>query len=99
MFFSRKFQKIYLNQDINISKQILDETGFKEIKNSDYKYALNLKYKNDESFYKKPDLIIIDGGKGQLSSSQKALKECNLNIDMISIAKKFETIHLTNKEK
>ncbi|MBT5346289.1 excinuclease ABC subunit C [bacterium] len=95
----KKFQKIYLNQDINISKQILDETGFKEIKNSDYKYALNLKYKNDESFYKKPDLIIIDGGKGQLSSSQKALKECNLNIDMISIAKKFETIHLTNKEK
>ncbi|MBI96640.1 excinuclease ABC subunit C [bacterium] len=95
----KKFQKIYLNKDINISKQVLDEAGFKEIKNSEYKYVLNLKYKNDESFYKKPDLIIIDGGKGQLSSSQKALKECNLNIDMISIAKKFETIHLTNKEK
>lgn len=39
-----------------------------------------------------PHLIIIDGGKGQLSFAQKALKELNLDIDIISIAKRLEEI-------
>ena len=93
-----KFQKVYLNPNIKISKQILIEAGFKEIKNSIYTYSLNLKTKEDDSFNKKPDLIIIDGGKGQLSSCLKALKESNLKIDMISLAKRHETIILPNKE-
>ena len=95
----KKFHKIYLNPNISLDPEVRMETGFKEIKNSQYKYALNLKQKDDDSFYKKPDLIIIDGGKGQLSSAQKGMNECNLKLDMISIAKKFETIHLPNKEK
>ena len=41
-----------------------------------------------------PDLIIIDGGKGQLSSSQKALKKSGLDIPMISIAKREEELFL-----
>ncbi|MCX7861870.1 MAG: excinuclease ABC subunit UvrC [Bacteroidales bacterium] len=40
-----------------------------------------------------PHLIIIDGGKGQLSSALKALNDLNLNIDIISIAKKLEEIY------
>ncbi|MBP8625888.1 MAG: excinuclease ABC subunit UvrC [Syntrophorhabdales bacterium] len=34
-----------------------------------------------------PDLIIIDGGKAQLSSALKVLREMNIDIDIISIAK------------
>lgn len=41
-----------------------------------------------------PDLIIIDGGKGQLSSAQKALKASGLTIPMISIAKREEELFL-----
>lgn len=41
-----------------------------------------------------PDLIIIDGGKGQLSSAIKALDGLNLKIPIISIAKEFEEIFL-----
>ena len=38
-----------------------------------------------------PDLIVIDGGKGQLESAKKALKELGVeSIDLISIAKKEE---------
>lgn len=41
-----------------------------------------------------PDLIIIDGGKGQLSSACEALKEINLygEIPIIGVAKKLEEI-------
>ena len=41
------------------------------------------------------DLIIVDGGKGQLSSAVEALKELDLyNLPIVSIAKKFEEIYL-----
>ncbi len=40
-----------------------------------------------------PDLIVIDGGKGQLSSAVQVLKELNLQIPLISIAKKLEEIY------
>lgn len=45
-----------------------------------------------------PDLIIIDGGKGQLSSALKSLTKLNLNgkIPIISIAKKLEEIYFPN---
>ncbi len=44
-----------------------------------------------------PHLIIIDGGKGQLSSALKSLQKLNLNdIDIISIAKKLEDIYKPN---
>ncbi|MDD3520314.1 MAG: excinuclease ABC subunit UvrC [Actinomycetota bacterium] len=48
----------------------------------------------DESFYMKPDLIIIDGGKGQLSAASEVLEKNKLDksIDIISIAKKEEII-------
>ena len=41
-----------------------------------------------------PDLVVIDGGKGQLSSAIKSLKKLNLEekISVISIAKKLEEI-------
>ena len=45
-----------------------------------------------------PDLIIIDGGKGQLNSAKKSLDILNLNIDLISIAKKQEEIFLVGKK-
>jgi len=40
----------------------------------------------------KPDLILIDGGKGQLDAALKALEERNLKIPAISIAKREEEI-------
>lgn len=40
----------------------------------------------------KPDLILIDGGKGQLDAALKALEEKELKIPIISIAKREEEI-------
>ena len=40
----------------------------------------------------KPDLLLIDGGKGQLSSAKTAMKERGVDIPAIGLAKKHETI-------
>ena len=50
-----------------------------------------------ESFKEKPDLIIIDGGKGQLSSTYPLLEKFNLEIPMISLAKRIEEVFLPNR--
>ena len=44
-----------------------------------------------------PNLVIIDGGKGQLNSVMEGLKELNLNLVVISLAKREEEVFLPNK--
>ena len=40
----------------------------------------------------KPDLIVLDGGKGQVSAGLDSLREKNINVPVIGLAKRFETI-------
>lgn len=51
-----------------------------------------LKEDRGESFKEKPDLIVIDGGKGQLSSVYQILNQFDFDIDLISLAKKQEEV-------
>lgn len=53
---------------------------------------------NGESFKEKPDLLVIDGGKGQLSSCYEILKSFKLEnkIEMISLAKRIEEVFTVN---
>lgn len=44
-----------------------------------------------------PDLILIDGGKGQLNAALETLKELELEVPIISLAKEFEHIFLPGK--
>lgn len=47
----------------------------------------------EEERFPKPDLVVIDGGKGQLSSVKQVFDELNVrDIDLISIAKQDEEI-------
>ena len=57
------------------------------------RYSRAIKEKTDL-----PDLIIIDGGKGQLSSTCEVLKELNIynKMNVIGIAKKLEEIYFPN---
>jgi len=41
-----------------------------------------------------PDLIVIDGGKGQLSAAMEVEKELNLTIPVIALAKRKEEVYL-----
>ncbi|MFH1533581.1 MAG: excinuclease ABC subunit UvrC [Nitrospirota bacterium] len=56
-----------------------------------------LKHKPDKSFTQIPDLVVIDGGKGQLSAGTKVFKKLNLKIPYISLAKKLEEIFILGK--
>lgn len=50
--------------------------------------------------WEKPDLIIIDGGKGQLSSVMQIAEELGIkDIDFISLAKREEEVFLPHKSK
>ena len=46
-----------------------------------------------------PSLLVVDGGKGQLSMAYKALTEAGLEYDIpvVSLAKKFEEVYLPNR--
>ena len=71
-------------------------------KSNDYESIKQIVYRRYKRTLKEktplPNLIIIDGGKGQLSSAIVALKKLNLynKINIIGIAKKLEEIYFPN---
>jgi excinuclease ABC subunit C len=54
-------------------------------------------FRLDENKSQMPDLILIDGGKGQLRSALSALQSLALKIPCISLAKEKEEIFVPNK--
>jgi excinuclease ABC subunit C len=52
----------------------------------------------DEKFAKMPDLIMIDGGKGQLAAALKARDELGLTVPMVGLAKRHELIYVPIEE-
>jgi len=51
--------------------------------------------KNENASF--PDLIVIDGGLGQLNSAVSALNELEIRIPIISLAKKLEEIYIPGR--
>jgi len=52
---------------------------------------------NERTNGKLPDLILIDGGPGQVNAAKSALKTLGLQIPLIGLAKKFEEIYLPDE--
>lgn len=52
----------------------------------------------DLSFNAKPDLIVIDGGKGQLTYALKAAEDAGFDVNFISLAKREEEVFLPGRE-
>ncbi len=65
------------------------------------KEVLSRRFKRlGEEGWEKPDLIIIDGGKGQLSSVMQIVEELDITgIDIVSLAKREEEVFLPNNSK
>ena len=55
--------------------------------------VLARRFKND---WPKPDLIVLDGGKGQVSAGMEVMKRMNIDIPLTGLAKRFETIVYTS---
>ena len=77
----------YRRFKIRSVKGIDDYTAIGEVVSRRYK-----RLKEEDSEF--PDLIIIDGGRGQLNFAIQELKKLNLKIPIISIAKQFEEIYI-----
>lgn len=52
---------------------------------------------SDTSFNTLPDLIIVDGGKGQLSVTYKVLNEMEINVPIVGLAKRNEDIFIIDE--
>lgn len=100
-------KKLYLLTD---SKNInlYEENGFLQVKkipdtfttkkNTTIMVMITSNLTKDSSLKTAPDLIIVDGGKGQLNVAKRELKNYKLNIPTISIAKQNEWIFLLGKQ-
>ena len=56
------------------------------------------RHHQDDSFKKIPDLVVVDGGKGQLTQAIKATEQYHLKIPILSLAKKEEEIFLPGQK-
>lgn len=83
----------YRRFKIKIIKEINDYAMMKEMLYRRFKKI------DDTRFGLVPDLIVIDGGKGQLSAAKSILEQFKLNIEIIGLAKKNEEIFIYNKGK
>ena len=82
----------YRKFEIKSSKGKQDD--FAAMRETIYRRYHRLKYQKQQL----PDLILIDGGKGQLGMGVKALREVGVDIPIISIAKKDEEIFVPDKQ-
>lgn len=48
---------------------------------------------DDGVFGKTPDLIVVDGGLGQLDYARQAMEECGVNVQLVSLAKREELVY------
>lgn len=80
-------------------KTVVGANDFASMKEVLLRRLIRLKENDkDLSFGSRPDLIVVDGGKGQLSYAQEAMKEAGIYIPMISLAKREEEVYLPNRE-
>lgn len=72
-------------------KEVVGPNDFESLKESITRRLEKLN-SEDISFSSMPNLILIDGGKGQINTCREVIKSYNQNIDVISLAEKQEEI-------
>jgi excinuclease ABC subunit C len=87
----KPYNKYYRHFRIHSKSTPDDVAMMKELLRRRYKMLL-------ERDLELPDLILVDGGKGQLNAGVSVLKELDLEIPIIGLAKKYEEIFLPSKK-
>jgi len=86
----KPYKSGYRKYNINVD-QIDDFESMKEVVFRRYKRQLNEKNPL-------PDLILIDGGKGQLSSAKLSLDKLKLDLPVVALAKRLEELFIPNQK-
>lgn len=84
----KEYRRFKIRQDQND-----DFLSMREVISRRYKRLAQ----GSEGFSDPPDLIVIDGGKGQLSSACEILSELGLSIRAIGLAKRMEEVFVPNE--
>ncbi len=79
-----KIKTVAGNDDYACMHEVL-KRRLERLKNGDEKFAI-------------PDLVVIDGGKGQLSAVKELFKEYAPTVDLISLAERLEEIFTVNSK-
>ncbi len=88
----KPYNKYYRHYKIRSKSTPDDVAMMKEVIRRRYTYLL------DKGF-ELPDLILVDGGKGQLNAGVSVLKELGIEgLPIIGLAKKFEEIYIPGKK-
>ena len=78
-------------------KTVIGNNDFASIYETLYRRLSKIGKSDDLSFNVKPDLIIVDGGKGQLTYAVKAIKDSSTDVSVISLAKREEEVFLPDR--
>lgn len=54
---------------------------------------------DDGVFGKTPDLIVVDGGLGQLQYARQAMEECGVEVQIVSLAKREELVYTLQSDR
>ena len=90
VFINGESHKSYYRKFIIKTVEGIDD--FASIKEVIKRRLENITTTQDESFTQKPDLLVIDGGKGQLSNAYSAMQETGYDFEIISLAKREEEV-------
>jgi excinuclease ABC subunit C len=88
---AKPYNKYYRHFNIRSKSTPDDVAMMREVLKRRYKMLL-------ERNLELPDLILVDGGKGQLNAGISVLEELGLNIPIIGLAKKYEEIYIPNEK-
>ena len=78
-------------------KTVEGSNDFESLRETLTRRMARLQAADDESFAERPDLMIIDGGKGQLSSVMEVMEGLGSDIPVVSLAKREEEIFLPHR--
>jgi excinuclease ABC subunit C len=88
----KPYNKNYRHYSIRFKSTPDDVAMMKEVIRRRYTFLL-------ENESELPDLILVDGGKGQVNAANSVLKELSIeNIPVIGLAKKYEEIYIPNEK-
>ena len=81
-------------EDVDLSARLSQENAFETARRLENETNLPFAIRSPQSFVRLPDLIIVDGGKGQLSSACRELQRLGLHdLPIIGLAKEHEEIY------
>lgn len=89
---ARPVKEKYRRYKIKTVSQIDDYAMLREILRRHYRRV-------KEEKLPKPDLILLDGGRGHLQTGLTVLKELKLSLPLVSLAKQFEEVYSPERKK